>query len=118
MKTLTIVIMVLICFGCAAAPKHPGHAKMMIALSRGELTPNQVRKAYADYDKARDEYQQTATYKALPYLVIPLLLIGSGAHGLLYDGVPRYGSYYGFGGYGYSGKPAVTITPTGGCRGH
>jgi len=62
--------------------------------------------ALKDYDKARAEYEQTASYKSIPYLVAPLLILGGAANGLPYGAASH--------GYGWrgSGKVVINSTPT------
>ena len=122
MKTITIIVAMLFCFGCATPPQRPSQLQMALISCSDQLTMEQKLKAHADYNKAleeynkaRAEYEQTASFKSLPYLLIPLLLVGGAANGILYGGAPRYGSIYGTGGYGYSGTPVVVTNPTG-CK--
>ena len=109
MKTLTILLAILLCFGCATPPKPPNSTQMVLdILNHRGMTAEQINQAYADYDKARAEYEQTASYKSIPYLLAPLLLLGSAANGLPFGP----GSY----GYGYrgTGKMVINSTPTAG----
>jgi len=56
----------------------------MDAIMNHGMKADQVNQIYADYDKARQEYEQTATYKAIPYLVAPLLILGAAAGDMPY----------------------------------
>lgn len=111
MKTLTILLAILLCFGCATAPVNPLWQMSRDSLEgRLTLTADQINQACADYDKARAEYEQTASYKAIPFIVAPLLLVG----GALGD-MPSCG--YRGSGYGSGCLPSkaiVNTTPTAG----
>jgi hypothetical protein len=117
MKTITIIVAMLFCFGCATPPQHPRYPDVGLGITMEQEMQGHKTfwKEMAEYKKARAEYEQTASFKSLPYLLMPLLLLGGAANGILYGGAPRYGSIYGTGGYGYSGTPVVVTNPTG-CK--
>lgn len=107
MKVLAVTILILI-VGCATAPSRPNEAALMDAVMNYGMKADQVNQIYADYDKARAEYEQTASYKAIPYLVAPLLILGGAAGNMPYCGYR--GSGYGC----LPGKAVINTIPTGG----
>jgi hypothetical protein len=107
MKIITIIAAMVCCFGCATAPQPPSPIEMVDAIMNHGMTADQVNQTWADYRAARAEYEQTASYKSIPYLVAPLLILG----GALGD-MP----YYGCRGSGYGCLPSKAIintSPTG-----
>lgn len=107
MKTLTILLAILLCFGCATPPSRPNEMAMVDAVMNHGMKADQVNQIYADYDKARAEYEQTASYKSIPYLVAPLLILGGAANGL-----PLGPASAGYGLYRGPGKVVINSTPT------
>ena len=107
MKIIMIIAAMLFCFGCATPPHRPGMMEMYNLIESGSITLEQQKQIYADYDKARAEYEQTASYKSIPYLLAPLLILGGAANGLpLGPGSAGYGLYRG------PGKVVINSTPT------
>ena len=113
MKTLTILAM-LFCFGCATPPQRPNIDQMALDVMAGKykgVTVQEINQQFEDYDKARAEYEQTATYKATLIAVAPLLLLGGAMGDMPYCGY-RGSGYQGY--HGYGGKTVLTSTPIGG----
>ena len=104
MKTL-IIILFLFLVGCVSAPQRPNSIAMYNAVMNG-MTAKQVNQIYADYDKAKAEWEQSASCKAIPWLFAPLLILGGAANGLPYGAASH--------GYGWrgSGKVVINSTPT------
>jgi len=123
-----MIIMLLLCFGCATAPTPPDLTQLMLdsvdRVRTGRAgtgpTADQLNQQFADYDKARQEYESSTSYKLKILAVVPLLVLGAAA-----SDIPcyRYGYYGGWRGYGYQGcgnygyrpgKTIVTTNPIGG----
>jgi hypothetical protein len=107
MKTI-VILSVILCFGCATPPSRPNEYQMMMDIMAGRgMTVDQINQSYADYDKARAEYEQTASYKSIPWLLAPLLILGGAANGL-----PLGPASAGYGLYRGPGKVVINSTPT------
>jgi len=112
MKTITIIAAMLLCFGCATAPSRPNEMEMFKAVMEHRITADQINQAYADYEKAKAEYEQTATYKSIPYLLAPLLILGGAVGGMPSCGYRGFG-YRGYQGYqGCGGRAVINTVPT------
>jgi len=112
MKTITIIV-VLFCFGCAKAPSRPNEMEMFKAVMEHRITADQINQAYADYEKAKAEYEQTATYKAIPWLVAPLLILGGAVGSMPSCGYRGSGYGSGYRGYqGCGGRAVINTVPT------
>ena len=112
MKTLTILLAILLCFGCATPPKPPNSTQMVLdILNHRGMTAEQINQAYADYYKARDEYEQSASYKLTLAAIFPLLILGGAANGLPCG--YRGSGYRGYQGYqGCGGRAVINTVPT------
>lgn len=115
MKNLMIIVIIFFCFGCVTPPQRPNLVRVALASCDNQLTMEQKLKIHADYnkdladyEKTRAEYEQTASYKSTPYLLAPLLILGSAANGL-----PLGPASHGYG-YRGSGKVVINSTPTAG----
>lgn len=103
MKTLITALLALtLLAGCATPPTPPNLTQLTLdsvdRLMTGRAgtgpTADQLNQQFADYDKARAEYEQTASYKSIPYLLAPLLILGGAANGLpLGPASAKYGVY-------------------------
>lgn len=114
MKILAILV-ALFCFGCVSAPQRPNDFYLYDEIKAGRMNADGVNKAYDDYYAAMKEYEQTASYKSIPYLLFPLLLLGGAANGLPTCGYRGSGYGCGYRGYhGYGGKTVINTVPTGG----
>ena len=115
MKTITIIL-VLFGFGCATAPSRPNTMEMMQAIQEHRITVDQINQAYADYEKARQEYENSASYKLMILAITPLLILGGAAGGMPSCGYrgSGYGSgYRGYQGYqGCGGRAVINTVPT------
>jgi hypothetical protein len=108
-KTITILAL-LLCFGCATPPTPPNSVQMTLDILNHK--PVDVEKIYADYAQARAEYEQTASYKSIPYLVAPLLILGGAANGLPLGPASAAYGVYSPGGLHGPGKVTINSTPT------
>jgi len=121
MKT-TIILTALLCFSCATSPIPPTNLTQLSLESSDRIrtgrartgpTADQLNQQFADYDKAKQEYENSASYKLKVLAVMPLLVLGGSAADIPYY---RYGYYNGFRGYygcwGYGYLPSKTIVTT------
>ena len=110
MKTIT-VIAILFCFGCASPPARPNDFQMVMDIMAGRgMTADQINQTYTDYEKAKAEYENSASYKLKILAVTPLLLLGAATADMPYCSGYR-GSRYGC---GVPSKAIVTTNPTAG----
>jgi|WetSurMetagenome_2_1015567.scaffolds.fasta_scaffold103287_1 hypothetical protein len=110
MKAITIIL-VLFGFGCATAPSRPNTMEMMQAIQEHRITVDQINQAYADYEKARQEYENSASYKLTLAAIFPLLILGGAANGLSCG--YRGSGYRGYQGYqGCGGRAVINTVPT------
>ncbi len=105
MKTILILTLIFL-VGCATPPQRPNMMELHNAVVNHGMTADQINQQFADYDTARAEYEQTASFKSIPYLLAPLLILGSAANGLPFGPASQ--------GYGYRspGKVVINSTPT------
>ena len=108
---ITALLALTILAGCASAPARPDPFKMAIDIMEGRgngMTAQQVNQTFADYDKARAEYEQSASYKAKLVAVVPLLILGGAANGLPFGPASaKYGVYS-------PSNAVINTVPTGG----
>ena len=124
MKTIAIIVF-MFCLGCATQPVRPDITQMALDVMAGRgQSLEQINQTFANYDKAREEYENSASYKMKILAVVPLLVLGVAASDVPYYRYGYYGGWRGYGcgyrGYGYPGcgyRPGKTIVnsiPTGG----
>ena len=109
MKTITILTLLLL-VGCASGPQRPNNLYILQEIQAGRMKGGDVERMYADYDKARAEYEASDSFKwkkgLLLTAIVPLLILGSAANGLPFG--PASQAY----GYRSPGKVVINSTPT------
>jgi hypothetical protein len=111
MAKILVMAMALFFAGCATAPSRPNDMEMLRAIQEHRITADQINQVYADYEKAKQEYENSASYKLTLLAITPLLILGAAAGSVPYCGYRGYG--YGYRGYyGYGGKTVINTVPT------
>lgn len=110
MKNLMVIFLIIVA-GCATAPSRPNTMEMMQAIQEHRITVDQINQAYADYEKARQEYEQSTSYKLMILAITPLLILGGAANG--FSCGYRGSGYRGYQGYqGCGGRAVINTVPT------
>lgn len=125
-----IVIIILLCFGCAIPPTPPNLTQLMLdsvdRVRTGKTgtgpAAEQINQQFTDYDKAKQEYENSSSHRLKILAVVPLLALGAAASDVPFYRYGYYGGwqghgyrgYYGYRNYCYPGKTMATTSPIGG----
>jgi|WetSurMetagenome_2_1015567.scaffolds.fasta_scaffold123156_2 hypothetical protein len=76
-KIVTVIFSALLLSGCSFGPQRPNAMAMTDAIMNHGMKADQVNQIYADYDKARAEYEQSTGYKVLTGTLMGVAAIGA-----------------------------------------